>query len=78
MRIQVYGSGCTPCKIMLANTEQAVRELGMPHQVEHVKRIQDMLEAGISGTPALAINGEVKVMGKALDVPQIKALLSAA
>lgn len=78
MRIQVYGTGCTPCKIMLANTQQAVRELGLPEQVEHVKRIQDMLEAGISGTPALAINGEIKVMGKALDVPQIKALLGAA
>lgn len=75
MRIQVYGSGCTPCKIMLANVEQAVRELGLPDQVEHVRRIQDMLAAGITGTPALAIDGEIKVMGKALDVPNIKSLL---
>lgn len=77
MKIQVYGTGCTPCKLMLANTQEAVRQLGLPDTVEHMSRIQDMLTAGITGTPALAIDGEIRVMGKALDVPTIVALLRA-
>jgi small redox-active disulfide protein 2 len=78
MKIQVYGTGCAPCKVMLANTQAAARQLGLTDAVQHVSRIQDMLEAGITGTPALAINGEIKVMGQALDVPAIVALLQQA
>jgi predicted DsbA family dithiol-disulfide isomerase len=63
---------------MLSNVERAVRELGLPDAVEHVRRIQDMLDAGLTGTPALVIDGEVKVMGKALDVPDIKRILESA
>lgn len=75
MKIQVYGTSCAACKIMLANTQEAARQLGMQDDVVHMSRIQDMLTAGITGTPALAIDGEIKVMGKALDVPAIVALL---
>ncbi len=77
MKIQVYGTGCTPCKIMLANTQQAALQLGLADSVQHVSRIQDMIAAGITGTPALVIDGEIKVMGKALDIPTIVALLRA-
>ncbi len=77
MKIQVYGTGCTPCKIMLANVQEAARQLNLADPVEHMTRIQDMLAAGVSGTPALAIDGELKVVGKALDVPAIVALLRA-
>ncbi len=75
MKIQVYGTGCTPCKIMLANVQEAARQLNLTDPVVHMTRIQDMLAAGITGTPALAIDGEIKVMGKALDVPTIVAML---
>ena len=77
MKIQVYGTNCAPCKVMLANTQEAARELGLESSVQHMTRIQDMLAAGITGTPALAIDGEIKEMGKALDVPAIVALLRA-
>ncbi|MBI5610689.1 MAG: thioredoxin family protein [Deltaproteobacteria bacterium] len=78
MQVQVYGTNCAPCKVMLENTQQAVRELGWPVFVENVRRIQDMLDMGITGTPALAIDGEVVVMGRALPVAEIKDLLVAA
>ncbi len=75
MKIQVYGTNCAPCKLMLANTQEAARQLGLQDAVQHMTRIQDMLAAGITGTPALAIDGEIKVMGKALEIPAIVALL---
>ena len=78
MRIQVFGAGCVPCKLMLQNVQQAVRELELPDEVEYVTRIQDLLDAGITGTPTLKIDGEVVSVGRALDVPRIKQLFSSA
>jgi hypothetical protein len=63
---------------MLKNVEIAVAELGLDCQVEHVNRISAMLEAGITGTPALAIDGRVEVMGRALDVASVKQILQPA
>lgn len=77
MHIQVFGTGCAPCKLTLRNAQQAVRELGLADEVEHVNRIEDMIDAGITATPALAVDDEVLSMGKALSVPDIKAMLTA-
>jgi len=76
MKVQVFGAGCASCKTMLRNVEVAVAELGLGTQVEHVTRVQAMLDAGITGTPALVIDGRVKCVGRALDVPDIKSLLA--
>jgi len=77
MHIQVFGTGCAPCRLTLHNVEQAVREIGLNTPVEHVNRIQEMIEAGVTGTPALAIDDEMVSMGKALSVAEVKAILSA-
>ena len=75
MRIQVFGTGCAPCKKMLSNVLAAAADLGLASQVEHVTRIQAMAEAGITGTPALVVDGEIKCVGRALDVTAIKTIL---
>lgn len=77
MRLQVYGTGCKPCKAMVENVTAAVAELGLDVPVEHMTRVRDMLDAGVTGTPTLAIDGQLVVVGKLLDVPAIKLLLSA-
>lgn len=78
MKIQVFGSGsgCAPCTTMLRNVEAAIAELGLSTQVEYVTRIQQMLELGIAGSPALVVDGDVKCVGRALDVATIKAILT--
>ncbi len=40
MRIQVFTTGCAPCKVLLQNVEAAGAELGLTAQVEHVNRVQ--------------------------------------
>ncbi len=79
MKIQVFssGGGCAPCKIMLRNVEAAVAELGIAADVEYVTRVQQMLDLGITGTPALVVDGEVTCVGRALDVAAIKRILTA-
>ena len=78
MRVQVFGTGCAPCKAMLKNVETAVAELGLGCQVEHMTRVRDMIDAGVTGTPALAIDGKLLSVGRVLDVTAIKAILGAA
>lgn len=75
MKIQVLGTGCAPCKATLKNAHMAAEELGLDCQVEHVTRLQTMIEFGVTGTPALVVDGQVKSMGRLLDVPAIKAFL---
>ena len=78
LKIQVFGTGggCAPCKLMLRNAEAAVAELGLATRVEYVTRVLQMLELGITASPALVVNGEVKCMGRALDVAAIKTILT--
>lgn len=75
VRIQVFGSGCAPCKAMLQNVQTAVAELGLDVPVEHVTRVLDLIQAGITATPTFMLDGEVQSVGKVLDVPAIKAIL---
>ncbi len=75
MTIQVLGTGCSKCKQLTANAEQAVADLGLDATIEKVTELHDIMEAGVMMTPALAIDGEVKAAGKVLSVDQIKQLI---
>lgn len=76
MRIQVFGTGCAACETLEANVQRAVTELGLDCRVEHEGRILEMVKAGVAQVPALVVDGEVKSMGKALDVATVKVMLA--
>lgn len=80
MKIQVCGSGggCAACKTMVRNVEAAVADLGLSVEPEYVTRIQRMIELGISGSPALVVDGDVKCVGETLEVEAVKTILVAA
>ena len=62
--IQVLGTGCSKCKTLAANAEQAVKEAGIEGEVVKVQDIADILAfEGVRALPALAVDGEVKVCG---------------
>ncbi len=75
--IQVLGTGCSRCKTLAANAEQAVRDSGCEAQVVKVQEITEMLAFdGVRALPALAIDGVVKVCGRVPGVDEIKAILA--
>jgi small redox-active disulfide protein 2 len=76
MRIQVLGTGCAKCKTLTANAEQAVRELGLEVKVEKVEDIKEIMKFGVMTTPALVLDGKVRVTGKVLPPNAIKEMLS--
>jgi len=75
-KIQVLGTGCPKCKQLAENAEMAAKELGIEYQIEKVTQINDIMKMGVMVTPALAIDGAVKVAGKVVSVDDIKAMLS--
>jgi small redox-active disulfide protein 2 len=73
--IQIFGPGCSKCKQLQANAEQAIGELGLEATIEKVEDINKMVECGVMMTPALAIDGQVKFSGKVASAEEIKGLL---
>jgi small redox-active disulfide protein 2 len=75
-RVQVLGTGCAKCNKLKEHADAAVSELGIDASVEKVEDIVEITNFGVMMTPALAIDGEVKVVGKVPSVEEIKAYLS--
>ena len=71
-KIQVLGTGCPKCKLLMANAESAVKALGVEATVEKVEKIQDIMKFGVMVTPALVVDGQVKSAGKVLSTEDIK------
>lgn len=75
MKIQILGTGCPKCKQLAANAETAAKELGIDFELEKVTDINQIMGFGVMMTPALAVDGEVKVVGKVASTEEIKAML---
>lgn len=73
MKITVYGPGCTNCN----KTEEAVRDvlakLNIAAEVEKVTDLSAIASAGVLGTPAVSVDGEMKISGR---VPREKEIES--
>jgi len=78
MRIQVLGPGCTKCKELSNRTENAVRDLGLEVVVEKVTDLKEIMKFGILMTPALAIDGTVKIAGRVPTEAEILTILTTA
>ncbi|MDD2706739.1 MAG: thioredoxin family protein [Verrucomicrobiae bacterium] len=74
-KLQVLGTGCPKCKKLAENAEQAAKELGMEYQLEKVTKIQEIMAFGVMMTPALVVDGVVKVSGKVPGADEIKKML---
>ena len=77
MKIEILGTGCTKCKALENNAKEAITQIGGFHSVEKVEDIMQIMAYGVTSTPGLVIDGEVKSTGKLLSVEQIVALLQA-
>ncbi len=75
MNILVIGPGCSKCRTLAQLTEQAVKELGVTAEINKVTDLKQIMALGVLMTPALAVNGTVKVVGKVPSVAEIKTLL---
>jgi len=73
--LQILGTGCPKCKKLAENTEAAAKALGLDYQLEKVTDIRQIMAFGVMVTPALVVDGQVKVAGKVPSVEDLKAML---
>ncbi len=74
-RVQILGTGCAKCQKLTQNAEEAARLAGVEATVEKITDIMQITTFGVMMTPALVIDGEVKVVGKVPSPEEIKQLL---
>ncbi len=75
MKIEILGTGCPKCQTLAANAKAAADKLGAPYELVKVTQVKDIMQRGVMITPALAIDGQVKVVGKVATVEEIKNIL---
>ena len=74
-KLQILGTGCPKCKKLAENTEAAAKAAGIEYELEKVTDINEIMKMGVMMTPALAVDGEIKVVGKVPDANAIKPML---
>ena len=75
-KLQVLGTGCPKCKKLAENAEAAAKALGIEYTIEKVADINEIMKFGVMMTPALAVDGVVKVVGKVPSPDEVKKLLA--
>jgi len=76
MKIQILGSGCAKCRALTVVAEQAAQDMGLTYELEKITDVKRFADFGVMFTPALAIDGTVKVSGKVPSLDEAKKLLS--
>jgi small redox-active disulfide protein 2 len=75
-KLQILGTGCPKCRKLTENAEAAAKALGLNYELEKITDVNEIMKFGVMMTPALAVDGEVKVVGKVPTPEAIGALLS--
>jgi small redox-active disulfide protein 2 len=78
MKVEIMGPGCPRCETTEKNARQAVANLGLEAEVEHIYDVKEYARRGVVLTPAVVVDGEVKVSGRVPTIDEIEALLGPA
>jgi len=76
MRIEVVGPGCGRCIATEKNVKEAVGQLGIQAEIVKVTDVAEFAKKGVMFTPAVIINGQIKISGKVPTVEEIKKIIS--
>ena len=74
-QITIYGPGCMKCQQTEATVRQVVADMKVDAAIEHVTDFQAIAAAGILSTPAVAVDGVVKLKGRVPTADEVRQLL---
>ena len=75
MKVEIVGPGCPRCKNTQKNVAEALKQLNIQAEVTHVTDIAEIAQKGVMFTPAVIVDGQVKISGKIPSVDEIKKIL---
>lgn len=76
MEILILGTGCPKCKKLAEETQAAAGELGLSPEIRKVTQVAEIMKYGVMMTPALVVDGVVRIAGKVPSRAELKAMLS--
>jgi len=74
-KIQILGTGCPKCKKLAEVAESAAKQAGIKYELAKVTDINEIMNFGVMITPALVVDGKVKVAGRIPSAEEIKTYL---
>lgn len=74
-QLLILGTGCSRCAKLYEVTEQAAKETGVPYEMSKVTDLKQIMAFGVIATPALVIDGNLKLAGRVPSVEEIKRML---
>ena len=75
MKIQVLGTGCAKCEMLARHAKEAAEALGLDYELVKVTDLMAITKFGVMMTPALVVDGVVKVSGRVPTAEAIKSML---
>ncbi len=71
-KVEILGPGCAKCQKTGEIIEKQIKESGIEAEIKHVTDLDDIAKRGVMMTPAVVVDGEVKVQGKVPKTKEIK------
>ncbi len=75
MEIKILGTGCSKCKTTYTVIEKVINENNITATLTKVEDIMEIMNYNILSTPAVVVDGEVKIKGYVPSEKEIKELL---
>jgi small redox-active disulfide protein 2 len=75
-KIQILGTGCAKCQKLAAVADEAARSLGLSYELEKVTDLKRIMSFGVMATPALVVDGTVKLSGRVPSPDEVRKLLA--
>jgi small redox-active disulfide protein 2 len=76
MKLQILGTGCAKCNQLASATQSAAVRLGLDYEMEKVTDFMRFAEFGVMLTPALVVDGKLKVAGKVPSGAELEKMLT--
>jgi len=76
MKIEILGTGCPKCEQLARNVKTAVEELGLAAEIDKVTDIVEIANRGVMMTPALSVDGDIKLVGKVATAQELKTIFT--
>lgn len=75
MEIKVLGPGCARCKTAYSVVEKVIKENNVNASLTKVDDIMEMMQYNIMSTPAIVVDGVVRIKGKVPTEAEVKEML---
>jgi len=76
MKIEILGTGCPKCKATEKIVRKVVEELKKEAEVVKVEDLQEIVNRGVMMTPAVVVDGEIKIVGHVPSEAEVKKILN--